>query len=191
MSFLWEVNMDYVTKEQYRKDIEKLRIDIDNLKERKADREVLQGIKQDIAVLTEQINNMQADRKEDKETISELKDEIKNISKLINDSALTSVEIKGNQKRSEEKLTDLKTDMGDMKANINSLSSSVEEIKSSINNTLPKNFIKKFQNDKYFKLIAIICMVFLILGILSTCSFFIQNGIPWDKLKTFFDIVRY
>lgn len=175
--------MEYVLRTKYEADISKIKMEIENLKEHKADRKVLQGIKQDIAVLTEQINNMQSDRQEDKEVIADLRDEIKNISKLVNNSTLTSVEIRSNQKHTDEKLTDVQ-------GQITTINASISNIKESIDNSFFNILYKLYVQYRGVKVVTWFIIVILLITLFSAFMFYVQNGIPWNSIKDTFNMLK-
>jgi len=172
--------MEYVTQGQFKvalQNIDKIKEEIQRLKENKADKEVLQNIKQDIAVLTKSIEDMHSDRAEDKEAIKKLTDEVKSLSNIINGFNIDTVEMKVNQKNIDEKIVDLKSD-------ISSLSADMQAIKSSLDNSLWNIFCKLYKQYMFVRVCTKFLIAMFIVIMFSSCFFYVSNGIPWDKIRS-------
>lgn len=171
--------MEYVTQNEFKNainDIKNIKLKIASLEEKKADAKVLQGIKSDIKLLNNSIDSMKDDRAEDKEMIKDLREEVKSLSDLINNSNISTIEMKVNQKNIDEKIVDLKAD-------INLLSAGMKDIQKSVDNSLWHIYCKLYKEYLFIRICTKILTVVFILIIFSSCLFYVTNGIPWDKLN--------
>ncbi|KHD34370.1 hypothetical protein NL50_17440 [Clostridium acetobutylicum] len=179
--------MNYVTREELDialQDIEKIKAKVNLLEEKKADAEVLQGIKSDIKLLNNSIESMKSDRTEDKEMIRELKEEVRTLNDTINNSNIDTAEMKVNQKNIDEKIVDLKADIGEIQAQFSNLSKDIQVIRNSLDNSLWNTYVRLYRDYKFIRVCTRFLIVMFIIIMFSSCFFYVSNGIPWDKIKT-------
>lgn len=185
--------MAYVTQQEFNialQDIEKIKDEITCLKENKADKEVLQNIKQDIAVLKKSIEDMHSDRTEDKETIKKLTEEVKRLNETVTNYSIANEKIKVNQENTLEKINDFKEDMKNMQEQMQQMSQSINTLNNTFQN-LPSNIFAKMYNQyPLFKAAVRFLIVIFIIIMFTSCSFYVKNGVPWSQLKSIFTAVR-
>ncbi|MCR3759139.1 hypothetical protein KYB31_09070 [Clostridium felsineum] len=171
-----DYGVNYITKENFEKEIQKIKADIRELQEGKADKETLNKIKETIGILNEKLSDMKDDNKDFKEELQKLSD-------VINNSNIDTAEMKANQKNIDEKIVDLKADIGGIQEQFSGLSKDIQVIRNSLDNSLWNTYVRLYKDYKFIRICTRFLIAMFIIIMFSSCFFYVSNGIPWDKIK--------
>ena len=183
-------NEEFATKqdiEQIKSKIQELKSQIDLIKELKTDRTELQLAVKDCnnetTILAQRISEIRSDRKEDREAIQELKSEIKELKDAVNSFNLTNMEIKTNQKNTDVKIQELNVKMTDLQVNLTT-------IQKTLDNSAWNTLKREMNEHIWVKYLMYFIIIIIGLTVLSSFSFYMSHGLPWESIKDTFNLLK-
>lgn len=171
-----ENEIEYVLKEDFENELEKLKENIKELQTGKADKKTLSKIREEISILNEKINEMKDDNKEYREALKEL-------TNTVNKNNITNATIITTQKVNEEKLIEMKEDLHELVVQMSAF-------KTTMDNSFWNTFCRLYNQYKIIKIIVWILSLTFVVVLVSACMFYTSNAEYAQKFKNVYDFLK-